>query len=131
MCTADEEELVRFLLGCAAIGYARSRKEVIALMQRIMEGSGILRLVTNGWWESFCRHHPNDAEVCSFFSRARAAASDPDALQRYFDLLQQTIDENALGHQPAQIFNVNESGMPLGPKAPLLICEHGTNIPSA
>ena len=32
LSTADEEELVRFLLGCVAIGYASSRKEVIALV---------------------------------------------------------------------------------------------------
>ena len=75
LSSADEKELVRFLLGCAAIGYARSRKEVNALMQRVMEGSEIPRLVANGWWESFCRCHPNLMQrYAAPLSRARAAA---------------------------------------------------------
>ena len=34
-----------------------------------------------------------------------------------------------LRDHPAQIFNVDESGVPLDPKALLLICEHGTRHP--
>ena len=33
----EEDELVKFLLNCAAIGYGRSRKEVIAMVQGILE----------------------------------------------------------------------------------------------
>ena len=30
----EEEELVRFLLGCASVGYPKTRKEILALVQR-------------------------------------------------------------------------------------------------
>jgi len=54
-----------------------------------------------------------------------------DSLLRYFDLLEETINENGLGDKPAQLFNMDESGMPLDPKPPLLICQHGTKHPSS
>ena len=43
-------------------------------------------------------------------SQARAKATDPGMLKQYFDLLEQTI---AVEGKPCQIFNVDESGMPL------------------
>ena len=50
---------MKFVLGCASIGYACSCKELIALVQIVSENKGITGHVTNGWWESFCKHHPN------------------------------------------------------------------------
>lgn len=55
----EEDELVRFLLGCVSVGYAKSRKEVLALVQSLVANLGITKLVTSGWWESFCRRNPN------------------------------------------------------------------------
>ena len=46
-------------------------------------------------------------------SQARAKATDPEMLKQYFDLLEQTITENSLKDKPCQIFNVDETGMPL------------------
>lgn len=64
-------------------------------------------------------------------SQARAGASDPDSPLQYFDLLEGTINENGLGDKPAQLFNMDESGMPLDPKPPLLICQCGMKHPSS
>ena len=117
LTTNEEEELVRFLLGCASIGYARSRKDVIAIVQRINESRGITNYVTNGWWESFCKRHPNLTLRASVpLSQARAKATDPEVLDQYFDLLEQTVQDNDLEDKPCQIFNVDETGMPLDPK---------------
>jgi len=56
---SEEQELVQFLTRSAAIGYGKSRKEVIALVQCIVDSKGIPRTVRYGQWESFCRRHPN------------------------------------------------------------------------
>lgn len=37
LSTAEEDELVMFLCRCASIGYAKSRKEVLAIVQRILD----------------------------------------------------------------------------------------------
>jgi len=54
----EEEELVNFLLRCAAMGYPKSRHEVLALVKRNLEKKRIA-VVTSGWWQSLCGRHPN------------------------------------------------------------------------
>ena len=46
---AEEQEFVQFLLCCSAVGYAKTRKHVLALVQRIDESKGIYQ-ITDGWW---------------------------------------------------------------------------------
>ena len=54
----EEEELVSFLLKCADIGYAHTRKEVLAIVQRIVDQQGGRHVLSNGWWARFCDRHP-------------------------------------------------------------------------
>ena len=117
----DEEEsaLADFLVGCASIGYAKSRKDALVIVQQILYSRNVTTEVTRGWWESFRRRHPDltlrQAEPLSY---SLAAASNPDIINRYFGLLEDTMHANGLMHRPAQIFNCNESGMPFTQKLP-------------
>ena len=93
----EEAELVTFLSRCTCIGYAKSHKEVLVLVQRVLDRRGLKKLVTNGWWESFRHRHPNlTLRTAVPLSLARARASDPEMLPRYFDLLEQTLQDNDL-----------------------------------
>ena len=113
----EEEELVKFLLRSSAIGYPKSRQEVLAIVTRMLERKGMHANVTSGWWQSFCRRHPNlTLRAPASLSKARHNASDPEIVRRYFDLLEQTMIDNELLDKPGQILNVDESGMPLNPK---------------
>ncbi|CAI8040325.1 Tigger transposable element-derived protein 6 [Geodia barretti] len=49
-------------------------------------------------------------------------------VNRYFDLLERTLEENELTDHPGQIFNMDESGMPLDPKAPKVVAERGSSV---
>ena len=53
----EETELVRFLVGCAKIGFAKSRKDVFALVRAFLakkHGLAITEVkITTGWWASF------------------------------------------------------------------------------
>jgi len=44
---------------------------------------------------------------------------------RYFDLLEDTLKKHNLLYCPAQIYNVDESGIPLDPKAPNVVAKTG------
>ena len=55
--TDKEEELVGFICGCASIGHARSKKEIIAMVQELVKKKGMDGTVTNGWWASFVKRH--------------------------------------------------------------------------
>ena len=113
----EETELVKFLLRCAAMGFPKSCEEVLALVQRIVDKKRFLARVTSGWWQSFCSRHPNlTLRAPAPLSRARANVTDPEVVSHYFDLLAQTMADNDLLDKPCQIFNMDESGMPLDPK---------------
>ena len=81
----EEDELEQFLLGAAAIGYPRSRMEVMAIV-----GNKVGKPVSSGWWESFCKRHPMiTLRTGAPLSRSRALASDPSYISEYFDILEQ------------------------------------------
>ena len=58
----------------------------------------------------------------------RASSCTPDVLNNYFD---QTIHENDLFTKPNQIFNCDETGMPLNPKPSKVLVSKGTKHPRA
>ena len=128
----DEEEsrLAEFLVGCASIGYAKSRKEVLAIVQQILDAQNANVEVTKGWWDSYLKRHPKltlrHAEPISY---ARAVATNPDVFHRYFDLLEETLLENGLTDRPAQIFNCDETGMPLTHKPGKVVAGVGQKHP--
>ena len=49
LSTAEEEDLVKFLLTSANVSYRRTRKEVLDIVSRILARGGEERVVTNGW----------------------------------------------------------------------------------
>ena len=47
----EEEELVTFLCRTALIGHARTRKEVMAIVDRLLSSRGKKTAVSPGWWD--------------------------------------------------------------------------------
>ena len=128
----EEEHLATFLLQCASVGYPRSRLEVIAMIQRLCDSRGMKRTVTHGWWEAFCRRHQNiTLRVSAPLSLARAKATSVDVIDKYFDMLEATMAEYDLQSKPCQIFNMDETGLPLDPKPPKVVCAVGEKNPSS
>jgi len=127
----EEDELVQFLLDCASVGYPRGRQEVIGMVQRLCNERGMDRIVTHGWWESFCRRHAEiTLRVTAPLSQARAKATDVSVINKYFDTYQATLDEYELNEKPCQLFNIDETGLPLSPRPLKMICQIGSKTPS-
>ena len=85
-----------------------------------------------GCWEYFRRRHPKlTLRTATPVSYARAMASDPEIINNYYDLLECTLCDNDLMDKPAQIFNLDETGMPLDPSPPLIVARRGQKHPSA
>ena len=128
----EEEELEEFLSGCASVGFARSRQQVLELVQELVNRKGYAVRVSHGWWDSFRRRHPNlTLRTASPLSYARVMGSDPTVIRKYYDLLERTLSDNHLLDKPAQIFNLDETGMPLNPSPPLLVATRGLKNHSA
>ena len=90
---------------------------------------GVLRKesgITQGWWRRFrdrqadlsCRKGDNTAHV-------RMNAVNEETKSDYFILLQDVLQKNGLINCPGQIYNVDESGAPLDPKAPNIVAKTG------
>jgi len=48
-----------------------------------------------------------------------------ETISDYFTLLQSVMQEHKILNSPGQIYNVNESGVPLDPKAPNVMAKTG------
>ena len=121
---SEENELEAFLLGCAQIGYGKTRSEVLLIVQKTLKERGIIRQVSNGWWEGFLRRHPKlTLRTPACLAKARAHATDDKVMDQYFSILDEALTENELKDKPLQVFNIDETGVPLDPK-PLKVVSH-------
>ena len=110
----EEEELVRWLIGCAEVGYAKSIQEVRAIVGAIVAKK--LKVdhatVSHGWWDRFRQRHPNlTLRTGESLSYVRAASTNRVVIDKYFDLLEDILSKNSL--TSSRIFNLDESGIPL------------------
>lgn len=124
----EEEELASFLLRCADIGYAHSLPQVLALVQSIIDSKGISKTITRGWWQKFCQRHKHVTHRLAVpLSIARAMVTDRNVINRYFDMLTDTLKSNGLVHKPDFIYNCDETGMPLGALNRKVVAKLGSN----
>ena len=127
----EEEELVTFLIRTSSIGYGRCRKEVIALVERILLARGERKKVSNGWWQKFLKRYPQlTLRTPAALSYSRVHAADQDSINAYFDILEETLEENDLASQPCRIFNVDETGLCLNPSPLKTVHVKGQKNPS-
>ena len=126
----EEEALVTFLVHCASVGYPRSRKDVLVIVQGVLDKKGYSGIVSHGWWESFRKQHPNiTIRKAEALSNPRYVCVTPEVINNYFDLLEETLIDNDLMEKPCQIFNCDESGFPLDPPALSVIAQRGQKHP--
>ena len=86
----EEKELTNFVIHCAKIGYARTRQQILAIVEAVVRKKrGPTATVSHGWWYSFLSQHP-ELSVCT----AECLAQDQTILDKYFDPLEQTLLDN-------------------------------------
>jgi len=115
----EEQDLVQFLLSSAEIGYARTRSEVISIVERMLSARDdhAKQTVMIGWWNKFCKRHPELVlRTPATLLLSRASASIKECIDNYFDVLEKVLDDYDLRDQPSLIFNMDESGFPLDPQ---------------
>ena len=84
-------------------------------------------MITHGWWSRFCKRLPQlSLRKGDPFQHARAEMTNYEVFKNYFDLLGETLDKYDLKDKPSQIYNCDESGMPLEHKLPRTISAKGT-----
>ena len=95
------------------MGIARS----VAAEKGILKGSK----VTQGWWRRFCERQPDlSLRRGDVTAHVRRDAVNSETLTQYSTLLRDVLTEHDLFTKPAQIYNVDESGLPFDPRAPVV-----------
>ena len=128
----EEAELATFILGMTSVGYSRTVKQVVDMVQNVVNQKGINVTVTCSWWKSFkSRHKELVLRNPETLTHSRLVGASDSNIENYFDLLERTITEAGINERPCQIFNLDESGFPLSPKPPKVIAKKGEKHPSA
>ncbi|XP_019854672.1 PREDICTED: tigger transposable element-derived protein 2-like [Amphimedon queenslandica] len=126
--TKEEEViLAKFLIKCSQIGFPRTVSEVLALVRQTIQSKGLSDVsISYGWWQKFCsRHSELSLRTAVPLSLSRAMATDNSVIQKYFDILEDTLKENSLFNNPTRIFNCDETGLPLNPKSLKVVSGRG------
>ena len=128
--TEDEEkELVKFVTDCAIMGYGKTRRDVMKIVEKHMANKGreIRKGLSNGWWNCFIKRWPQlSLRKGDAFAVVREHASSREVFESHFNLLDDILMKNGLKDKPSQIYNCDESGMPLQHKIPKVVSTKGT-----
>ena len=126
--TTAEEELASFLMEVSKVGYGKTRKEVKFLVEAVAREKGVLRgeKISDGWFRRFLERKPKlSLRRGDATANVRMEALDIETKNEYFKSLEETLKEHDLINSPGQIYNVDETGVPLDHKPPNVVARRG------
>ena len=124
----EEQELAGHLITVAKIGYGKTRKEVKMIAESVAKEKDVLRAtrISDGWWKSFL-HRNQGLSLYRADSTAhiRMDSVNKESINQYFNLLEETMASHNIQKNPNQIYNMDETGMPLSPHTPNIVTQNG------
>ena len=89
----EENELATFLIECSKIGYGKTKREILVIVQKTLEKKGRdVNFNGEGWWTNFMRRNPQlSLRSTDPLSRVRANALTEENMRHYFSLLEKTL----------------------------------------
>ena len=111
--------------------YGAPKKEVLTIVQQIINSKGINAVVTDGLCvEKIYPRHPNlTLKTAIPLTLARAKAGSKEVLSRYLDIFHDCLNENGILNNPA-INNCYKTGFPLNPACHKVVDTVGSRHPS-
>ena len=131
---AEETELSKFLIVTNKAGYGKTRAEVKSIAERTLkfketeEDAKILKgdRVTDGWFNRFMeRNDKLSLRKGDATANVQMDCLNTEAIKSYFDLLKSVLENHNLMKSPGQIYNVDETGMPLNHRTPKVVTQKG------
>ena len=125
----EEKELSECLIQVSEVGYGKTRKQDKVMVETVAKEKGHLEAnqkISDRWWRRFLDRQPKLAvHKGDSTAAARIQATNAETLKDYFQLLQDVLKGNNLFDKPSQIYNMDETGMPLKHRAPNVITKKG------
>ena len=110
----EETELAEFAIEAASVGCGQTRRQIMTIAENVAKDKGILQKdrISAGWFDKFMkRQNYLSLRKGDPAANDRMDAVTSQAIKHYFDFLEKTLKDNNLLHKPAQIYNVDETGM--------------------
>ena len=125
---AEEAELRDFVVIVGQIGYEKTQRQIEDIAEAVACDKGILKKekISDGWLRRFLERQPSLSlqKGASTATACMEAMADRGAIENYFKLLKEVLDEHALLEKPAQIYNVDESGIPVDHRPPHVVVKN-------
>ena len=87
---------------------------------------GLESTLSLGWLDKFRKRHPQlSLRKGEPLSKTRLATTSREILDKYFDLLEEVLVQNNILNKPSQIFNFDETGVPLSFSPPRVLARKG------
>ena len=85
--------------------------------------------VSQGWWHRFLERQKDiSLRQGDTTAHVRMDAMNRDTVEHYFSLLHDVLSSHDLLDKPAQLYNVDESGVPLNPRPPKVVSPKGREM---
>lgn len=100
---AEEQELGGFLKQCSNIGYGKTKRDVLQIVESAAKEKGVLRKsrISDGWFCRFLERQPSfSLRKGDSTAHVRMNAINTETLQQYFSLLHDTLVEHDLMDKP-------------------------------
>ena len=125
----EETELAEFLVDTAKAGYGKSRKQVQMIATNVVHDKQRMspsRRVSNGWYYRFMqRQNHLTLRKGDPIANIKINCMNEETMTDYFDKLKYVLQKNKLMDSPSQIYNVDETGMPLDHRPPKIVTKRG------
>lgn len=124
----EETRLCDFLIESANMGYGKTRRQVLSLAENVAREKGLLQgaRISTGWWKRFLERQPKlSLRRGDATAHVRMDALSQETIDQYFTLLREVYEEHNFEANPAQIYNMDETGMPLDPRPPKVVARKG------
>ena len=124
----EEKHLAEYLIEAASLGCGKTRKQVKGIVEAVAKEKGILKSgkVTDGWWRRFMERQPQlSLRRGDATAHVHMNAVNKETMESYFNLLEETLNEHGLMNSPGQLYNMDESGVPLDSRPPNVIAKRG------
>ena len=122
LTTAEEEQLVQYVVEMSRIGYGCTKQQVQDMVQAIIEKNNRPNPFTNNrpgekWWKLFKERHPVlSLRQPEHLQLSRARCCTPEEIRTWFVEFEQFLVVNGVKDCSSQIWNADEAGFPLCPK---------------
>ena len=104
LTAVEEKELSSFLVDVAKAGYGKTRKQIMGLAESVVRDKGRMtgeKKISDGWFRRFMKRQPQlSLRKGDPTANVRMDCLTKETMDKYFDLLKDTLVENDLMESP-------------------------------